>query len=98
MYRSKMYRIIEVERIRTTEHIADDPSEQAERDEHIDLMEAALTKVPPPQREVIIMRLQGGMKFREIAHFQNVSINTVQGRYRYGLEKLRSVFNGEMKQ
>lgn len=37
------------------------------------------------------------MKFKEIAKLQNVSINTVQGRYRYGLTKLRTILDGEFK-
>jgi DNA-directed RNA polymerase specialized sigma24 family protein len=28
---------------------------------------------------------------------QDVSINTVQSRYRYGLDKLRSILDGEVK-
>jgi len=44
---------------------------------------------------VIVLHLKGGMKFREIAVVQGVSISTVQGRYRYGLDKMRSVLNEE---
>ena len=36
------------------------------------------------------------MKFREIADSQNVSINTIQSRYRYGLERLRSLLDGKV--
>jgi DNA-directed RNA polymerase specialized sigma24 family protein len=36
------------------------------------------------------------LRFKKIASMQSVSINTVQGRYRYGLDKLRSLLNGEM--
>jgi RNA polymerase sigma-70 factor (ECF subfamily) len=56
----------------------------------------ALTKLPLPQREVVVLHLQGGMKFREIAEVQGVSINTVQSRYLYGLEQLRSLLNVEL--
>ena len=55
----------------------------------------ALAQVPEQQREVIILHLKGQMKFREIARIQGVSINTIQGRYRYGLEKLRSLLDSE---
>ncbi|HUT28714.1 MAG TPA: sigma-70 family RNA polymerase sigma factor [Sedimentisphaerales bacterium] len=57
----------------------------------------AMAQLPYQQREVIVLRITGGMKFREIARLQNVSANTVQGRYRYGLDKLRSVLNDEVK-
>ena len=43
------------------------------------------------------MRVRGGLTFKAIAGHQGVSINTVQGRYHYGLEKLRSIMNGEVK-
>jgi DNA-directed RNA polymerase specialized sigma24 family protein len=37
------------------------------------------------------------MKFREIAESQNVLLNTVLSRYRYGLEQLRSQLNGKVE-
>ena len=56
-----------------------------------------LGQLPYEQREVIILHLYSGIKFKAIAKSQGVSINTIQGRYRYGLDKLRSLFDGEMK-
>jgi RNA polymerase sigma-70 factor (ECF subfamily) len=58
----------------------------------------ALAQVPFEQREVIILHLHGDMKFREIAELQNVSLKTVQSRYRYGLDKLRSLLDSEVEQ
>ncbi|UCG59225.1 MAG: sigma-70 family RNA polymerase sigma factor [Phycisphaerales bacterium] len=55
----------------------------------------ALGELPYEQREVLILRTYGGMRFKAIAGEQRVSINTVQGRYRYALEKLRSMLDGE---
>jgi len=46
---------------------------------------------------VIALHLHGGLKFKQIAGLQKTSINTVQSRYRYGLEKLRFLLNGEVK-
>ena len=57
----------------------------------------ALGQLPYEQREVLILHTYSGLKFKAIAVQQNVSINTVQGRYRYALDKLRSMLNGEMK-
>lgn len=57
----------------------------------------ALIQLPYEQREVVLLHLKGGLKFREIAQVQAVSINTVQGRYRYGLEKLRSLLNAKVR-
>ena len=55
----------------------------------------ALAEIPYEQREVVVLRLHGDMKFREIAKLQAVSVKTIQSRYRYGLDKLRSILNGE---
>jgi RNA polymerase sigma factor (sigma-70 family) len=58
----------------------------------------AVAQLPDDQREVVMLRLTADMKFRDIAKLQQVSINTVQGRYRYGLDRLRSMLNGEVKE
>ena len=50
----------------------------------------AMMKLPTEQREVVSLHIHGRMKFREIAEQLGVSINTVQSRYRYGIEKLRA--------
>jgi len=57
-----------------------------------------IAELPDEQREVVLLRLTADMKFRDIAKLQQVSINTVQGRYRYGLDRLRSMLNGEVEE
>jgi len=64
--------------------------------EQLQKLSCAMTKLPYEQREVVILHLQGGMMFKQIAKSQHVSINTVQSRYRYALDKLRSLLNSEM--
>ena len=61
-------------------------------------LNCALAELPHKQREVIVLRLKSNMKFKEIARLQGVSANTIQGRYRYGLKKLRSILNGEVEE
>ena len=56
----------------------------------------AMAKLPYEQKEVVILRIQGEVKFKEIAKLQDVSIKTIQSRYRYGLEKIRTILNSEM--
>ena len=46
---------------------------------------------------VDLLAAQGGAQWTKIAAQQSVSINTVQGRYRYALDKLRSMLNGEVE-
>jgi len=58
----------------------------------------ALNLLAPEQREVIVLHLRGGMRFTEISRLQQVSVNTVKGRYRYGVEKLKSILNGQVEE
>jgi RNA polymerase sigma-70 factor, ECF subfamily len=48
-----------------------------------------LTKLPPEQREVIVLKIWHEHTFDEIGALLELSPNTVAGRYRYGMEKLR---------
>jgi len=57
----------------------------------------ALSRLPYEQREVLLLHLYSGLTFRAIAKLEGQSINTVQGRYRYGLDKLRSLLDSEVK-
>lgn len=50
-----------------------------------------LSQLPYEQREVITLHLHGDLTFRQISGQLGVSINTITSRYRYGLEKLRSL-------
>ena len=55
----------------------------------------ALGQLPYEQREVFVLHAQADMTFKRIAELVGASINTVQSRYRYGMEKLRSLLNTE---
>ncbi len=59
-------------------------------------LQAAVAELPYEQREVVMLRVHAGLKFREIAAHQNISIKTALSRYQYGLDKLRSRLNGEV--
>ena len=74
------------------------PEQWAILSEELALLSNAMAQIPYEQREVVTLYMQGNMTFRQIAKIQNASINTVQGRYRYGLNKLRSILNGEIEQ
>ncbi|NIP23799.1 MAG: sigma-70 family RNA polymerase sigma factor [Phycisphaerae bacterium] len=63
--------------------------------EELQQISNALAQLPYDQREAITLHLQAGMKFREIAEFQEVPIKTAQSRYRCGLDKLRLLLNSE---
>ncbi len=73
------------------------PEQWAILNEELQSLSQAMAQIPCEQREVVGLYTQGDLTFRQIAALQNVSINTVQGRYRYGLTKLRSILNGELE-
>ena len=58
-------------------------------------VEAAIEQLPPEQREVVLMRHQSELTFREIAELTDVSINTALGRMRYALINLRKILDPE---
>ena len=60
--------------------------ESAPRDD----LDHALTLLPDDQREVIALKIDGGLTFAQIADVLNINPNTAASRYRYALEKLRS--------
>jgi RNA polymerase sigma-70 factor (ECF subfamily) len=74
-----------------------EPAHSVMRSELSQQLDYAMSRLPFEQREIIILHLQSRMKFRQIAKSKGVSVNTVQSRYRYGLDKLRSILDGESK-
>jgi len=74
----------------------DGPEHTAMSRELVARLDAAMVELPDEQRETIILHLQGKLPFREIARLRETSINTAMSRYRYGLDKLRSILNGEL--
>jgi RNA polymerase sigma-70 factor (ECF subfamily) len=74
-----------------------DPFHSLIGDEQLQRLSYAMAQLPYEQREIITLHLKGGMTFKSIAKSQNLSINTIQSRYRYGLNKLRSLLDSEME-
>ena len=72
------------------------PELSAVSNEQLERVVRAIAVLPYEQREVVVLHLTAGMMFKQIAGLQKTSINTVQSRYRYGIDKLRSILNGEM--
>ena len=53
-----------------------------------------LAELPMEQREVIVLKLWHGHTFEEIGGLLEISPNTVAGRYRYGLQKIKNQIKG----
>lgn len=71
------------------------PQQWAILSEQLMHLNNAMEQLPDEQREVIALKIEGQMRFGQIAEVQDVSVNTVKGRYRYGIDKLRSLLNGK---
>lgn len=69
----------------------DEPGSRIIFNEQLQQLAEALAMLSLEQREVIALRIYGQMRFGTIAKSLDVSVNTVKGRYRYGINKLRSV-------
>ena len=52
-----------------------------------------LARLPAEQREVIVLKIWNDYTFENIGELLELSPNTVAGRYRYGLQKLRVCLN-----
>ncbi len=72
------------------------PEQTAILNEQCRRLAAALGQLPEAQREVLILRHKCGLPLREIAKVQQTGIGTVHARYRYGLNTLRALMNGEI--
>ena len=94
--RAKSQQTVKLNHIENFSKDCDRPERLAMSAEMCRLIEDAMAQLPYDQREVIILHLQSGMRFRTIAESQGVSINTIQSRYRYGLDKLRQLLNVEV--
>jgi RNA polymerase sigma-70 factor, ECF subfamily len=71
------------------------PEQWAVLSEQVQRLSDAMAQLPYEQREAVALHEGMSMTFPQIARLQDVSVNTVQGRCRYGLKKLRSLLNSE---
>jgi len=96
-YRRDAYRYQHslVKREESTSCDSFEPPPWAILSEQLQLLSEAMAQLPYEQREAVALHLGSQMSFPEIARIQNASVNTVQGRCRYGLQKLRSLLNSE---
>jgi len=63
--------------------------------EALQLLADAMEQVPYEQRVVVALHIHGDLTFKAIGAQQEISVDTVKSRYRYGLKKLRLILNSE---
>lgn len=95
--RKKVKLTLDLDGIKIAAGDSDQPERLVMSREQSQKIGCALAGLPYEQREVVILHLQSGLKFQDIANAQEVSVNTIQSRYRYGLKKLRLILDGEME-
>jgi RNA polymerase sigma-70 factor (ECF subfamily) len=65
------------------------PAASLERNEELDRLQAAIARLPQPEREVILLRHYGELSFAEIAELMETPLGTALARAHRGLAKLR---------
>lgn len=71
--------------------------ERLHRLEQRELLEWGIGQLSPEQREVLLLRHETDLTFREIAELTGCSINTALGRMRYALLNLRRMMSASKK-
>lgn len=65
--------------------------------EELELLNDAMGQISYEQREVITLYIEEQMTFRQIAELEETTVSTVQGRFRYGIEKLRKLLKSKVE-
>jgi RNA polymerase sigma-70 factor, ECF subfamily len=58
------------------------------------LIQDAMSRLPETYRQVLTLKVWGGLTFAEIADTLDIPANTAASRYRYGLTELRKLTKG----
>jgi RNA polymerase sigma-70 factor (ECF subfamily) len=61
-------------------------------------LQCALCVLSPEQRTIVALKVDGELTFEEIAGVLGINANTAASRYRYALEKLRTVLTPDVAQ
>jgi RNA polymerase sigma-70 factor (ECF subfamily) len=97
LMRGKEGQAVSLEQARVVAAGSSEPSQAISCNEQLRQLSSALSELPFEQREVIVLHIHGRMRFRVIAESLGISVNTVKGRYRYGIRRLRSILDSEVQ-
>ena len=70
-----------------------DPSDDASREEMLEHVWAAIEQLPPNQREVIRLKFQHGLSYKEISASTGLSVTNVGFLIHTGIRRLRKLMN-----
>jgi len=91
--RAKHQQNIKSDSIESVSSGSNEPAQSIICNEELQQLSDAMTQLPYDQREVIMLHSQAAMTFKTIAKSLGISANTAKSRYRYGLDKLRSILD-----
>jgi len=94
--KAKHQQSVELEPAKPVSYGSDEPLRTIVCNEQLQQLNSTMAQLPYEQREVIMLHFQAGMTFRTIGRSLGVSANTTKSRYRYGIEKLRTILDGEV--
>ena len=75
-----------------------EPKSKDSCEQQQEIVETAIRKLPPLQREVIHMKVYEKMTYKEIAGLLDESINTIASRYQYAIEKLKVIIPDDARE
>lgn len=70
--------------------------DRLDRSEKMRMIEECIRRLPDEQREILLLRHETDLTFREIGELTGVSINTALGRMRYALINLRKMLDARL--
>lgn len=79
----------------TDEERAAIPARSDASAEDREVLQTALGKLKPDERQIVVLHAVSGMKHREIAKLLDLPLGTVLSKYRRAIEKLRGIMEGE---
>ena len=96
MNKTKQHTSFESNTIELNESDLNEPVSTIVCNEQLQQLNNALTELPYDQREVILLHFHADMTFQAIAQEQEISVNTIKSRYKYGIDKLKTILDGEL--
>ena len=72
------------------------PSHRVSHEEEKKRLEAALTRLPVKQREVVVLAFHSGLKYAQIAKIMEIPVGTVKSRMNAALTTLRGLLGRDL--
>lgn len=82
-------------RVALEERVAEEPARETAVSVDDAALHAAMARLSPEQRDVVVLKVDGGLTFDEVGAALSVSPNTAASRYRYALAHLRDALGEE---